>query len=108
MCFTLASEILIICCPECKQRYKLTVKDKLVSRTEELALRSALEALQDPKLSELLAGARVDPERNAVGLAEEDYRENLLALETRDSTYLIEQLMNSYARLPGFLERLEF
>ncbi|GHC38529.1 hypothetical protein GCM10010096_05480 [Alcaligenes pakistanensis] len=75
---------------------------------EELALRSALEALQDPKLSELLAGARVDPERNAVGLAEEDYRENLLALETRDSTYLIEQLMNSYARLPGFLERLEF
>ena len=75
---------------------------------QELALRTALEALQDPKLSELLAGARVDPGRWAVGLADEDYRENLLALETRDSTYLIEELMNHYARLPGFFECLEF
>lgn len=75
---------------------------------QELALRAALEGLQDPKLSELLAGARVDPGRSAVGLADEDYRENLLALETRDSAYLIDQLMDSYARLPGFFDCLEF
>ena len=52
---------------------------------QELALRAALEGLLDPKLSELLAGARVDPGRSAVGLADEDYRENLLALETSSS-----------------------
>ncbi|CAM5375764.1 hypothetical protein NDQ41_00705 [Alcaligenes faecalis] len=75
---------------------------------EELALRAALEAMQDPKLSELLAGARVEPGRIAVGLAEEDYRENLLALETRDSAYVIDQLMDSYAGLPEFFDCLEF
>ncbi|MDV2115586.1 hypothetical protein [Alcaligenes faecalis] len=75
---------------------------------QELSLRAALEGLQDPKLSELLAGARVDPGRSAVGLADEDYRENLLALETRDSAYLMDQLMDCYARLPGFFACLEF
>ncbi len=75
---------------------------------EELALRSALEKLPDPKLSELLAGALVDPGRSAVGLADEDYRENLLALETFDSTYVLAQLMDNYARLPGFFNCLEF
>ncbi|MBQ0215868.1 hypothetical protein KAH39_00950 [Alcaligenes faecalis] len=75
---------------------------------QELALRAALEGLLDPKLSELLAGAQVDPGRSAVGLADEDYRENLLALETRDRAYLIDQLMDSYARLPGFFDCLEF
>ena len=74
---------------------------------EELALRASLESLPDPKLSELLAGAQVSAGRIAVGLADEDYRENLLALETRDRAYLLEGLMNSYARLPDFFACLE-
>lgn len=75
---------------------------------QELALCAALDSLQDPKLSELLAGVRVDLGRCAVGLDDEDYRETLQALETRDSAYLIDQLMDSYTRLPGFFDCLEF
>lgn len=75
---------------------------------EELALRTALDALPDPKLSELLAGAQLSPGRIAVGLADEDYRENLLALETWDRSYVTEQLMQAYQGLPAFFECLEF
>lgn len=75
---------------------------------QELNLRTALEALEDPKLSELLAGARIAPDRYEVGLADEDYREGLLELETRDTSYLIEQLMGLYPQLPLFFRHLEF
>ncbi|MGE8546505.1 hypothetical protein [Alcaligenes sp. WGS1538] len=75
---------------------------------QELNLRAALEALEDPKLSELLAGARIAPDRYEAGLADEDYREKVLELETRDTSYLIDQLMGSYTQLPLFFKHLEF